>query len=339
MPPSTQVLSLRPAYTSTRAHTNAKRANEVSANLNEANILPEGVTRRRKKTDKTEAYATELEKSSQGHLDAFYTAFSLGVSSAFVTSIGENNFSKAVPGTQHARLHQRDLPPEPQTYHQMTKHPHSKGFIEAIETEISSLQKKNTWTVVGLDHASKAKRVPIPTTWIFKYKFDKEGFLVKYKARLCARGDFQHTEQDTFAATLAARIFRALMALVAAFDMEIRQYDAVSAFLNSLINEPTYCKPPEGWDEQSILFLLLKALYGLKQSSALWYRHFLQTMIELGLLPVPGVECLFKNDYLLLFFFVDDIVVAYQIKDAKKMDEFQKKLFSAYEMKYLGPLQ
>ena len=83
--------------------------------------------------------------------------------------------------------------------------------------------------------------------WVYRYKFDENGWLVKFKARLVARGDLQHTMMDTFAATLAARLFRFLMALAAAFGLETRQYDAVNAFANALIDEPTYCKPPPGW--------------------------------------------------------------------------------------------
>jgi hypothetical protein len=37
------------------------------------------------------------------------------------------------------------------------------------------------------------------------------------------------------------------MAVVAAFDLETRQYDAVNAFANSPIEEAIYYKPLEGW--------------------------------------------------------------------------------------------
>ncbi len=48
------------------------------------------------------------------------------------------------------------------------------------------------------------------------------------------------THRDTYAATLAARTFRALMAISAAFDLDIWQHDAVSAFINSPIDEEIY---------------------------------------------------------------------------------------------------
>ena len=93
-----------------------------------------------------------------------------------------------------------------------------------------------------------------------------------------ARSDYQNTDQDIYAVTLVARIFRALMAVVATFNLETRQFDAVNAFANSSIDESIYCKPSEEWFYESesnrsrldeILLLLQRALYGLKQSSAL----------------------------------------------------------------------
>ncbi len=65
---------------------------------------------------------------------------------------------------------------------------------------------------------------------------------------------------------LAIKIFKALIAIVITFDFNTRQYDAINAFANPDIDEPTYCKPPDEWKEKfNVLFLFLKALYGLKQ--------------------------------------------------------------------------
>lgn len=90
-----------------------------------------------------------------------------------------------------------------------------------------------------------------------------------------------------------------------------------------IIDKSTYCKPPNGWTEFNfILLLLLHALYGLKQSPALWYKHLSGTLIELGLEPVAGIECLFINKFMLLFFFVDDIVVLFDQQHVKEVDDF-----------------
>lgn len=118
--------------------------------------------------------------------------------------------------------------------------------MEAVQVEIKKLQDKNTWKEVAFGTADKNGKKPIPLTWVFKYKFDEQGYLTKMKARLCVRGDLQSTDADTYAATLAIRIFRVLMAIVAYFGLETRQYNAINAFPNCDIDELTYVKPPPG---------------------------------------------------------------------------------------------
>lgn len=176
--------------------------------------------------------------------------------------------------------------------------------------------------------------------WVYKYKFDEQGWLIKFKARLVARRDLQHTKMDTFAATLAVRLFCFLMAITAAFDLETRQYDAFNAFANSDINELTFCKVPLGWSGSSdILLLLQRALYGLKQSSALWYKELSRTFIDLGLEPLSGIECVYTNAYMIVFFFVDDICVLYNQQHTAQVQAFEAKLFSTYEMKSIGKIE
>ena len=110
----------------------------------------------------------------------------------------------------------------------------------------------------------------IPLKWVFTYKIDTDGYLVKFKARICVRGDLQpRNDRDTYAATLAARIFRALMAITAARNLEAFQLDAVNAFTNSELDETVYCAFPDGFQQDGKCLLLLRALYGLRRSPLL----------------------------------------------------------------------
>ena len=311
----------------------------IGLDLDEANILPEGVGRRR--APRRQAYATALIEGARGEISTFHEAFSAFAVSGKLRSppMQITNIS-SVSTSSPARLHRDTLPAEPKHYGQLASHPHAAGFHLAIQTEITSLKNKGTWREIPIEQAVQSIPI-IPTMWVFKYKFDEDGYLVKYKARLCARGDLQHTQQDTYAATLAARIFRALMALVAAYDLETRQYDAVNAFANSPIDEAIYCKPPDGWAGLNVLLLLLRALYGLKQAPSLWYRQLSQVLIEFGFEPVLEVECLFlsENAHIILFFFVDDIVLIFHRLYIFEVDEFQSKLFNRFEMRCLGELE
>ena len=150
----------------------------------------------------------------------------------------------------------------------MLRHPHASGFQIAINTEISSLQEKSTWEEIPTNKISSSN--VIPTMWVFKYKFDENGYLVKFKARLCARSDLQHTKQNIYAAILVVWLFRIFMIIVTVYDLNTKQYNAVNAFVNNFINETIYCKIFEGWPVNLDIFLFFhRAFYNLKQSSAL----------------------------------------------------------------------
>jgi Reverse transcriptase (RNA-dependent DNA polymerase) len=101
------------------------------------------------------------------------------------------------------------------------------------------------------------------------------------------------------------------MATSAAFDLEIRQFDAINAFVNSKLNEDIYCYSPEGYQRAGSCCHLLRALYGLKQSPQLWFNDFTTALEQLGLQAIHGVNCLYGDRRLLLFFYVDDIAILY----------------------------
>ena len=168
---------------------------------------------------------------------------------------------------------------------------------------------------------------------------DKDGYLLKHKARLVARGDLQYTAEDTYAATLAAQAFRAVMAILAAFDLEARHYDAVNAFANAMLATPIACQCAEGYEREDYILWVLRALYGLKTSPVLWNKDFTLTLEELGLNPVPETNCLFVNDWLILIFYVDDIITVYSPKHQDRMDEFDVKLMNKYELRKLGEVE
>jgi hypothetical protein len=84
---------------------------------------------------------------------------------------------------------------------------------------------------------------------VFTYKTDEDGFITRFKARLVVRGDLQSPLSDTYAATLAIRNFRALIAIANYFNLKLEQYDALVAFLNATINRLLYVVTPDGVNE------------------------------------------------------------------------------------------
>ena len=85
------------------------------------------------------------------------------------------------------------------------------------------------------------------------------------------------------------------MAIAAAFDLEIRQYNTVNAFMNTRLVKLVYCYCPEGFNQNGYILKLLMALYGLKVSPLLWYKELTSTLAKFGLKPVLGTNCLYTN--------------------------------------------
>ncbi|KAF7180240.1 hypothetical protein CNMCM7691_009407 [Aspergillus felis] len=84
-------------------------------------------------------------------------------------------------GTLKRRLHRDEIPPEPDGWKQMQKHLLKELFQAAAELEHNTLLARGTFEKVKMP---RDKQI-IPLRWVFKYKFDQEGYLIKAKARIC----------------------------------------------------------------------------------------------------------------------------------------------------------
>ena len=216
-----------------------------------------------------------------------------------------------------------DRPPPPNNWREMLKHPNRAQYEEAAEIEIKAIQSKGTWVVV--DKKKDVKYIPL--MWRFTDKYDEGAKWVKAKARVVVRGDLQDTSaQDVYAATLAFKVFRTLMAMCAAGGFRTRQLDAINAFLNAWNKKPVHCHLPDGYKKRygkNKALIVLKALYGQRTSPLEWLRELSMKCTELGLQQVPGEPCLF-TDYtgIVLFFYVDDIVIIFRLNRQQDAEAF-----------------
>jgi hypothetical protein len=122
------------------------------------------------------------------------------------------------------------MPPSPTTSKQFDVHKYKKYYLVARHDEWTKLLSRNTFKEVDIPPGIK----PILVKWVDLEKYDKDGFLYKFRSRLVVRGDLQHSSlQSNYAATLAARVFRFIMALVAIYNLDAEQLDAINAFINS----------------------------------------------------------------------------------------------------------
>jgi hypothetical protein len=123
------------------------------------------------------------------------------------------------------------------------------------------------------------------------------------------------------------------------FGLLMFQYNAMNAFLNARVPRKLFCNTPEGFINQfGTLLLLCRALYRLKEAPLLWYQDLAKTLQDLGLKQVPNTPCLFANDDLIVFFYVDDIVVLVHPSKLNIHKAFESKLFSQYKLRSMGQL-
>jgi hypothetical protein len=241
----------------------------------------------------------------------------------------------AFASARSTRTQRKDLPPPPDFWHQLTRHPERQGFKRASDAEIKSLKEKGTFELVDYPEGKQV----LPLKWVFTYKLDDAGYLIRHKARICVRGDLQHhSGEDIYAATGAYRSFRILMALVCAFGLLCHQVDFKNAFVNAEMDEEVYTTCPPGYGQSGKVWRLLKALYGLRKSPKLWFNELASFLKDLGFQYCPDEPCILINNetQLILFLYVDDLLIIAQPEYLQRVNKFKAAVHSKYEIKDLG---
>ena len=89
---------------------------------------------------------------------------------------------------------------------------------------------------------------------------------------------------------------------------------------------------PTGYRKPETLLKLEKALYGLRESPLLWQRELKNTLSSQGFQALPHEPCCFIKGGILIFFYVDDIIVAYRKTQESVAQEAIKDLKEKYHL-------
>ena len=229
---------------------------------------------------------------------------------------------------------------DPASYEEAIKHPIcGKEWELAIKEEYKSLMKNGAWELVELPPGKNI----VTCKWVFKTKHDSNGDIVRFKARLVARGFSQAFGIDyfeTYAPVAKLTTYRTIFALAALEQWEIHGMDVITAFLLGKLDEEIYMAQPEGFVAKGMkagmVCRLLRSIYGLKQASRVWNRRLHRFLIRIGFIQSKADPCLYVNHKrkIWITIWVDDLLIAG--KDGNEIACIKKQLGDEFEMKDLG---
>ena len=231
---------------------------------------------------------------------------------------------------------------EPKSYAEAIESVNCVKWQQAMEEEITSLNKNHTWKLVV---KPKNKRL-VGCKWVYKVKEGVPGVEpTKFKARLVAQGFTQKEGVDfheIFSPVVKHSLIRILLSMCVNLNLHLEQMDVKTAFLHGELEEELYMAQPKGFEEpgkEDYACLLKKSLYGLKQSPRQWYRRFDDFMLHCGFTRSKYDGCVYfkalnnsKRMYLLLY--VDDMLIA--CEDMEEIHKLKNQLGGEFEMKDLG---
>ena len=134
---------------------------------------------------------------------------------------------------------------------------------------------------------------------------------------------------------------RIIMDIMARFDFELHQMDAMTTFLNGDLVEDVYMSQPICFEEvgkKHMVCKFHKSIYGLKQASRQWYLKFEEVVTANGCKDNIVDQCIYikvnMSKYIFLVLYLDDILLT--ANDTDLLVETKQLLFSHFDMKDLG---
>ncbi|GMI66347.1 hypothetical protein HRI_000304000 [Hibiscus trionum] len=168
---------------------------------------------------------------------------------------------------------------------------------KAMDDEIVSIEKNNTWELTDLPEGQKT----IGVKWVYKTKLKENGEIDKYKARLVAKGykqEFDVDYKEVFTHVARHDTIRLVISLAAQNSWPIFQLDVKSAFLHGDLKEQVFVDQLPGYvklENENKVYRLKKALYGLKQAPRAWYSRIEAYFLKEGFQKCPYEHMLFTK--------------------------------------------
>jgi hypothetical protein len=229
----------------------------------------------------------------------------------------------------------RILIPEPVTVTEALLSEYAAEWRAAMDEEMDTLIKFGCFVRVKRADALQHGRL-VKSKWVFKVKYNADGSLQRFKARLVGKGFTQVPGTDfyeTYSPVFSYTSLRTVLARAAAKDLQIDQWDLKSSFIQQDIDvDHLYLETPEGYSKfledgvTPAALHLKKSLYGLVQSSRLLHKRLSKFLKSKGFRQLVSDQCVFVkgtgDDEVIVCTWVDDIIMA-----SKRSNDQARQLF------------
>ncbi|GFV85044.1 retrovirus-related Pol polyprotein from transposon RE1 [Trichonephila clavipes] len=159
----------------------------------------------------------------------------------------------------------------PNCYKQAIRSRDASKWHDAMDKEINVMKERKVWDLV--DHPDNIKI--LENRWVYTIKYDENNKIVRYKARLVARGNTQlrgESFDEVFSPVINFTIVRLFFTIcVCLWKWTHIQVDITNAYLYANLDTVIYMKQPTGYEIDNKVCKLRKAIYGLHQSGRQWF--------------------------------------------------------------------
>ena len=239
--------------------------------------------------------------------------------------------------------------PPPTTLKEVKDSKWRKYYEAAGDVEMKTLEDNHTWDLVDSNSVPKGTTI-VGSKIVYADKRGPTGAMIKFKARVVAKGFSQKYMQDYFDTYASVAEFKTIRLLLAHYnqnpDWSCEAWDAEAAFVQPTLEETVYMRIPPPYDEKypGKTFKLKKCLYGLKQAARAWQKFCLDIMEANGGKSCPRDPALyiFRKDkaFLIIATHVDDFFVFFNRYGAALRDNVWEGFVSkCKKINNLGPIR
>ena len=234
---------------------------------------------------------------------------------------------------------------DPRNVKEALSGPNAPEWTTAIASELASMEQHDVWELVERPPGANV----IGCKWVFRIKYDSEGNIERYKARLVAQGynqQFGVDYNEVFAPVVSYESVRCLLSLAATYDLEVHHLDIKTAFLHGDLEETIYMRQPPGFEKpgsNNMVCKLKRSIYGLKQSPRQWNKVLDGYLREHGFQPSLCEPCVYirmsgeDTKPTIISAFVDDLLIF--APTTTETAQVKQLLASRFDVKDLGELK